>query len=453
MANSTSNANNRLAKGTLVYMIGNVSSKVLQMLILPIITAMLSTGEYGTYDLIITTISLVSPIVTCQIIEGMFRFLFDSDEKEKTKTVTSVSFFLLMGILLLGLVVIFLHSYLSPYGDPLLIYLNYIAYIVLNYVQKLSRCQLKNKQFAISGVVNTIVMLSLQVLFLVVFHLGVNGMILATLISHFVASLYLIVFIEFKNLISIKSFDKKCILKLLKYSLPLVPNSIGWWIVASSDRYIISFFIDTAANGIYSIAGKFSQLLTFVTSVFQLAWQESAIMEMGNKDRDIFYSQTFNTYMRLLLGGYIVILPFIALIFPILTDSNYHEGYFYSPILLLGAVFSSFSQFYGSAYLVFKKTGGAFSTTVIAAIINLLIGVGLIKWIGLYAPALGTACSFLIQWILRAFQMRSYFKVKIEKKALILLLLGMIFVTIEFYIGITVSHIIVLLIGMLVFLI
>ena len=77
-----SSANSRLAKGTMVYMIGNVSSKILQMLILPIITGTLSTSEYGVYDLVITTISLISPVITCQIIEGMFRFMFDAERAE-----------------------------------------------------------------------------------------------------------------------------------------------------------------------------------------------------------------------------------------------------------------------------------------------------------------------------------------------------------------------------------
>src|SRR5699024_7568196 len=106
----------------------------------------------------------------------------------------------------------------------------------------------------------------------------------------------------------------------------------------------------------YSIAGKFSQLLTFITSVFQLAWQESAIMEENSKARDKFYTDTFNIYMKLLLGGYLVVLPFIKLIIPVLLEDSYQQGYLYNPILLIGAIMSAFSQFYGSAYIVFKKT-------------------------------------------------------------------------------------------------
>lgn len=127
--------------------------------------------------------------------------------------------------------------------------------------------------------------------------------------------------------------------------------------------------------------------------------------------------------MKLLLGGYLVILPFIKIIMPVLVSSEYQVGYLYNPILLLGAILSAFSQFYGSAYLVFKKTSGALSTTVIAAIINLLIGIGLTPVIGLFAPALGTAVAFGVQWLMRMYQMKSYFKVSIDLKNLLMLLI------------------------------
>ena len=63
--------------------------------------------------------------------------------------------------------------------------------------------------------------------------------------------------------------------------------------------------------------------------------------------------------MRFLLSGYVVLLPIIRLAMPFLVAEEYRIGYLYNPLLLLGAVFSAFSQFYGSAYLAFKKTGGA----------------------------------------------------------------------------------------------
>lgn len=426
-------ANSRLAKGTMVYMIGNLLSKVLQMLILPVITAALATSEYGYYDLVITTISLVTPVITLQFIEGMFRFLFKVSDEDKKQTISTVTAFLCCGLVVLGGIVVIIHFVVPSVKYPFLIYLNYVSSVLLTYMQKLARCEQKNLQFAISGVLHTFVMLGCQVIALLVLHLGIDGMLAANCISYIAAAAYLEIYVRAEKKFSLKNINKTRFKELFRYSVPLVPNSVCWWLVSSSDRYIISFFLGTAASGIYSIAGKFSQLLTFATSVFQLAWQESAIMEEDSKGRDKFYSDTFNTYMKLLLGGYLVILPFIRIAMPVLVAGDYQQGYLYNPVLLLGAVFSAFSQFYGSAYLVFKKTGGAFTTTVIAAVINVLIGIVFIPYIGLYAPAIGTAVSFGVQWLVRMYQMRDYFRVKIEVKNMLILVLCVVLVTACYY--------------------
>lgn len=430
---SNCSASKQLATGTIVYMIGNLMSKILQMLILPILTVALTTSEYGYYDLIVTTINLITPIITFQMIEGMFRFMYDGTDDDKKSIVSTVTVFLFGGGIALA-IIIFTGSMLSDSLQyPALIYFNYISSIVFTYMQKLARCQQKNQQFAVSGVLNTIIMLATQAVTLLVFNMGIDGMLIANFISYIIAALYLLHFLDIRHWLGIQYVDKVVFLKLIKYSAPLIPNSICWWLVSSSDRYIITYYLGMAENGVYSIAGKFSQIITFATSVFQLAWQESAIMEKNNANRDKFYSNTFNTYMKLLFGGYLVILPFIKMIMPVLVAEEYQIGYLYNPVLLFGAILSAFSQFYGSAYLVFKKTSGALSTTVIAAAVNIIIGIGLTPVLGLYAPALGTVTAFGVQWVIRMYQMRTYFKVNIEQKKLLFLLGCVCIETIGYY--------------------
>lgn len=453
MSKNTSSASKRLAFGTVIYMAGNLTSRLLQMLILPIITGSLKTSEYGYYDLIVTTINLIMPIVTCQIIEGMFRYMFKSDQNGKKTTVSSVVAFLVVGFAFLGVVIALIWMITPKLQYPIFIYLNYVSAIIFNFSQKIARCEQKNKVFAISGVLNTIFMLAFQAITLIPLGLGIDGMLISNFSSYLAASLYLFVSLRIWKFISFKNVERSQIRSLLHFSLPLVPNSVCWWLVDSSDRYIITYFIDASATGIYSISGKFSQLLTVITSVFQLAWQENAIIEVDSKERDAFYTKTFNTYMRLLLGGYLVVLPVIKILIPLLLAESYQVGYLYNPVLLLGAVFSAFSQFYGSAYLVFEKTSGALSTTIIASIINISIGVLFIGEIGLFAPALGTAVSFFVQWLIRAYQMREYFKVSIDYKALIVLIVSVCFITLMYYIDSIFIQIASLFVGVVVFVI
>lgn len=440
----------KLAKNTIIYIMGNFGSKILQFLILPILTMVLLTEEYGYYDLVITTINLVSPLITLQLIEAIFRFLFDENKHEQKKTVSTVISFLVISFIIFGLVIYILNSIIEI-KYPFLIYLNFISYILFSFLQKMARSIQKNVNVAISGVLNTCVMLLVEGITLLVFDMRIDGLLLANCISYLIASIYLEYIIRLEKWIAFDSISINKLKYLLKYSLPLVPNSICWWMVAACDKYVITFFVSIAANGIYSVAGKFSQLLTMITGVFQMAWQESSIMESNNKSRAIFYSSTFNSYVRFLLGGYIVFLPLIRILMPYFVADSYQVGYLYSPILLIGSVFSALSQFYGSAYLAFKKTGGAFYTTIIAVLVNIIIGVGLVNYIGVFAPALGTAISFFVQWILRVYQMKSFFRLYIDKKIIIILGIISIIATFLYYIDSMVCHVVSLIIGGIVF--
>ena len=445
------NASARLAKNTVIYMIGNLGSKILQVLILPLLTAVLLTEEYGYYDLIVTTINLITPIATLQLVEAMFRYLFGGSEEEKRVTISSVTAALVVGMTILAAVIALIQMFGIDLKYPFLIYLNYITNILFDYMQKIARCQQRNSLVAVSGVINTSVMLAVEAMALLVFKMRVDGMLLANCVSYFVAVLYLEYKLRIEEYLSIAAVNVKRVKELLKYSLPLVPNSVCWWVVSSCDRYVISFFLSISANGIYSIAGKFSQMLSMITSVFQMAWQESSIIESDKATRDEFYTKTFDSYMRFLLSGYVVLLPIIRLAMPFLVAEEYRIGYLYNPLLLLGAVFSAFSQFYGSAYLAFKKTGGALSTTIIAAIINVTVGACLISKIGLYAPALGTTCAFLAQWLLRANQMKDYFRVKINTKVLSFMAPTMIVYYALYYKDSVVLHLTMLLVASIVF--
>lgn len=445
------NASARLAKNTVIYMIGNLGSKILQVLILPLLTAVLLTEEYGYYDLIVTTINLITPIATLQLVEAMFRYLFGGSEEEKRVTISSVTAALVVGMTILAAVIALIQMFGVDLKYPFLIYLNYITNILFDYMQKIARCQQRNSLVAVSGVINTSVMLAVEAMALLVFKMRVDGMLLANCVSYFVAVLYLEYKLRIEEYLSIAAVNVKRVKELLKYSLPLVPNSVCWWVVSACDRYVISFFLSISANGIYSIAGKFSQMLSMITSVFQMAWQESSIIESDKATRDEFYTKTFDSYMRFLLSGYVVLLPIIRLAMPFLVAEEYRIGYLYNPLLLLGAVFSAFSQFYGSAYLAFKKTGGALSTTIIAAIINVTVGACLISKIGLYAPALGTTCAFLAQWLLRANQMKDYFRVKINTKVLSFMAPTMIVYYALYYKDSVVLHLTMLLVASIVF--
>ena len=63
--------------------INNFTSKILAFLLVPLYTNVLSTAEYGTYDLYTTTAFLLIPILSVDIAEALVRFLLDENVDEK----------------------------------------------------------------------------------------------------------------------------------------------------------------------------------------------------------------------------------------------------------------------------------------------------------------------------------------------------------------------------------
>lgn len=220
---------------------------------------------------------------------------------------------------------------------------------------------------------------------------------------------------------------------MYQYSIPLVPNGISWWIVNVSDRTIITAVIGTAANGIYAVSNKFPTILSSLLGIFNLSWSESAALHIDSPDRDEFFSDISNTVTKLFtcLGvGMIACMPFV---FPFLVNKSYNDAYYYIPILVLGAVFNVVVCLYNAVYIAKKMTKQVALTSIIGAIINIVVNIGLIHFIGLYAAAISTAVAYFVMMVYRHFDLKKYMNITYEKGLFIKTILIFIFAIVIYY--------------------
>lgn len=435
----------KLLKNTAIIAIGNICTKCVSFLMFPLYTSILSTEQYGTVDLISTYTSLLIIILTIQFEQGVFRHLIEvREEPQKQKKYISVTFFtvLLMVLIFSGLASILLFVIKYKYAFYLIAIsgVGALTAVALQIPRGLGNNTVYVIGSFLSGALNVI----LNVFFIAIMKYGVNGMLAATLISLAVALCYIFVKLKLWNYISIKLFDKSYLKKLLSYSIPLVPYTLCWWVISASDRMIINFFLGALYNGIYAVAYKFPSLFSMVTNIFQLSWTESAAENINDKDRDIYYNNIFDKTVRFYSSvnmGIIAIMPFV---FNILIDSSFREAYYYIPILLSAALFHSIAALYGSLYFAFKETKEVSKTTVQAAIINFLVNIILIKFIGLYAAAISSLLAYIAITVIRHFGIRKFVKISIEKKYLLCEMCMYIIVLVAYYFGSKIIAVIVL---------
>lgn len=395
----------RLAYNTAVFAIGNFGSKVLSFLIVPLYTYFLTKAEYGTIDLFVTSLGMIIPFSTMMVNEALIRFILG---KELTAKEAASNCF---AVFLFGAFVSFLlsplYKLLFPSGK---FYWIFVALLILRTFNQIFseyfRAINQNVKFAVFGVLITATTLGFNVVFLVLYKMGIKGYLLATLLSAIIGALYILCFSDFLKVVSFKYIDRSIIKVILKYSIPLVPNSLMWWIMSAGDKYIINFYLGTEANGLYSLALKVPQVINMIYSLFIQAWQMSAIEVNENKDKNAFYQNVFHAtsfVMALITSGIILIVKPLYLG---VMSSEFSDAWKYIPLLSVATIISCFASFFSVVYTVGTKTKKVFLTTALGAIANLSFNSILVRPLGMQGIAIGTCLGYFAVLLVRAHDMK-----------------------------------------------
>ena len=410
------NKKKQLAKNTLIIFFGRVCTQLISYFLLPLYTAYLATSEYGLVDLVQTYITLLVPIVTLELEMSVFRYLIDVRGKEKdTKVLMSNNFFILgISLSTFTLLYLIITSFVVIPFRFLILFDAIVCVLSGNFLQ-IARGFGRTVDFSISCILTGITTILSNIVMICYLHRGAEGMIFSMALANFICALYLFIRIKMYHYIDFSLVDKKLIKDMNRYSIPLIPNGVSWWIVNASDRSIIAFVLGAGANGLYAISNKFPTIISSLTGVFNLSWSESAALHIDSPDRDEFFSDITNTVIKLFTSmgaGMIACMPFL---FPLFINAKFQEAYQYIPFLVLGTVFNVAICLYSQVYLAKKLSKQVASTAILGAIINIVINVLFIKKIGLYAAALSTAISYFVMMLYRHIDLKKYIHITLEK--------------------------------------
>ena len=409
-----------LIKNSFLFAIGSIGSKAISFFMLPLYTRMLTTSDYGQLDILQTTISLLIPLVTFQVVEAVFRFSVDMRDKDSASKVLTNGIFLCLIGMLITLLLFPIFNNFEPFATyTTMFYLIMFLTIFHGIIKQFVRGLEKIKTFVAADLIYTGSFVTFNIVFLVNLRMGLRGYFLSMVLAHLVAIIVLIIFGNVFKYLNLKSFNKKLLKTMLIYSIPLIPNGLMWWVMNVSDRYILTYFLGFDATGIYSVSYKFPSLITLMNSIFFMAWQLSAMQEYGKEGYDNFYKNIFGVLSSFLLLITAVVLLILKPLMSVFVADAFYESWKYVPLLLVGTVFQAFSSFFGTNYTASKKTKGAFTTSVYGAIVNIGINLLLIPIWGIQAAAFSTMLAYLTMWLLRLFDTKKFVKIKIDWKSLI----------------------------------
>ncbi|MBQ9086835.1 MAG: polysaccharide biosynthesis C-terminal domain-containing protein [Clostridia bacterium] len=400
----------RLMSNTAILGAGTFASKVLVLLLMPFYTGILSTAEFGTADLISQTANLLMPLAAVGICDGIFRFTLDAaaDGESKKRILSTGMAILLAGSALLCGVIQLLRLFDLLSGYLLLITLYVIAANLhaafANYIRALGKTTL----FAVQGIVNTMLTVLLNVLFLLVFDMGSTGYVLSVVIADFTMAIVLFVAARLYRDLSWRLADKQTARDMLKFSVPYIPTTVLWLITSVSDRYVVAAYCGEATNGLYAAAYKLPTLLTLVSGVFVEAWHFSTVKDAGEEEKSSFFGTVYVNFMSVMFMGASVLVAGAKIFTRILLSDSYYASWQYVPMLTMAMVFSTLVSFLGSVYFLKKKSTLSMLTALAGAVINVVLNFVLIPSHGAMGAAVATFISYLAVYVTRAYDTAHY---------------------------------------------
>lgn len=402
-----------LASNMLILAVGQLSSKLLVYVMLRFYTGVLGTAGYGEMNVIVNACDLLISVVSLSIASGVMRFALD--ERNNGKMVFSIGINTILSCAVLFLAVTPLIGkipFLKGYEWMIFIY------VELGAIKEVCAIYIRSRQsvalFAIDGIVTTVATVVYNLLLLGVFKFGIVGYIFSIVLGNITSIIFLNV--TSKLFMQYRPFGNDRTLRnsMLRYSIPLMPSQIMWWIINVSDSFMVLEMIGKDASGIYSFAYRFPNLANLAMGIFSQAWRMTAITERNSRTTSNFYSNAFSMMQTILFiacAGIMLILR--PMIMPFFAAKGFETAYLYVPILLGAVIFQSMDNFLGSIYEAAQKTTHSMTSSVIGAVTNVVLNIVFIQAIGIMGAAAATIISYIVVFVYRIVDTKKYLYMKV----------------------------------------
>lgn len=425
--------NKKFVKDLGIYALGNLGSKLITFLLIPFYTFFIDDpAAFGYYDICANTMFCLIPIIGMQLNDGGFRFLIDNqNETRRAEVVTFVYRSLARNCTLaivLGLIAttfVHIHYLWLSIGFGLS---QTIYDVELQIVRGLG----KTTRFVTAGIINTSLIAITSIIFIAVLDMGIPGIFLSNILSRLIT----VVFVDVSSGIFRKYFNPRLINRtlnkeILRYSLPLIPAALCWWLISSNNYYFLQYFRGLADTGLYGFVGRFTGILYILSFIFYQTWQQNAIEQYNSPDRDRFFSSVFNNYLFLLIGLTVCFSFGLRLFYPLIIGAEFQISSQYLFLNSIYVILFALSQFFELGYQCSKQTKFILPSLGIAIAINLTGNFFLVQLWGINGIIVSNILTWGAMLIYRAIDTRRFMVIRFAKVnyicAILLIGFGIIF--------------------------
>lgn len=397
--------------------LSSFATKLLSFFLVPLYTAILTTQEYGTYDVISSTVNFLIPILTINIYEAVLRYAMDKESDPKT--VFSIGCkYAIWGNVIVVILLVFNHiARLSAILDAYSIFFALLFFVTVfsGIITSMARGLDRIADISISSVLCSVVMIFLNIFLLCVLKIGIYGYFIANISGILIQNIYLTVRIKGWNYITkTREYNSALEKEMIHYSLPTIANAISWWVNGLADRYVIIFFCGIASNGVYSVASKIPSILNIFQNIFSQAWMLSAVREFDAEDKNGFFAQIFNLYNAMLVIVCSMIICADKMLAHYLYSNDFYIAWKYVPFLTISIIFGALSGYAGSIFAALKHSEYFAKCSGSGAVANICMNIVLVPLWGTLGAAIATAISYWIVYLVSMFYLNRSMNVKIS---------------------------------------
>lgn len=422
----------RFEKKLIAYGIGNVASKMVSIALLPIYTRHIASDDYGRADIANTTVTLVVSIVFIEIWTALLRFIYEEKDDHALDKVFSNIVAICALLVIPFCIVQAIANRLLGSGFTIISLIYGLSFLVNQLYQFMARGDEKNHLFVYSGIVSSAMQCIVAVVSIYIFHMGATVILLAPSIGYLCSTLYIEIKCKYSKTIKWSLIEKSYIKKLVLFSAPLALNTVAFWLISNFNRYYIAYSIDFESSSYIAIASKFTMIISLATSIYSLAWQESAYENSNLENRENYYSYMLEIYIVISVMLTVLCLPISKLVFPIMTGEEYHTALILLVPYFIATFLNGISSFFAQIFSATKSTGLLMISTITGSVTNIITMIILAPLIGILAAPISSALGFLVNIVTRFINIRKYVKLRIDillilKTTIIILIASIIF--------------------------
>lgn len=387
----------------LVYGLGGIISKLIPLIMVPIVTRLMPNTEYyGISDLSNTVVQFGSAIAVIGMYDAMYRMFFEKEDEEYKKNICSTALlFTMITSLIVFAIMLIARNFIAQYffGNSKYAYVVYLSAMAVlvsatnSIISAPTRMQNKRKIFLVTNTVSPLLSYSISIPMLLAGHY-VIALPLAAVVSG--VTMEITFGILNHGWFNFRRFDKKLLRQLLIIAIPLFPNFLIYWLFNSCDKVMITNILGIGAAGIYSVGSKLGHCSQLIYTAFAGGWQYFAFSTMKDDNQVKSNSMIFEYLGVISFVATAFICAWSYLIFNILFTDKYLTGYIVAPYLFLAPLLQMLFQVACNQFLVIKKTWPNMLILSSGVVINIVINYFLIPVLGIEGAAIATLLGYVV---------------------------------------------------------